>query len=164
MRLTPSPIRTESLRLEPLSREGARAIVAGDLSGLCRGRGWPHADTADGLRIALAGGHAPGWLVTLEGAVIGDCGIHSDPGDDGEVELGFGLAAPYRGRGYGSEMATGLSHWLLTQPGVSRVLGRVAVANTPSRRALEHAGFELESAGALYAVYVLSDHRRTVTP
>lgn len=153
MRLIPTPIRTASLVLEPLSVDGARAIVAGDLSAVRPGTSWPHADTADGLRIALSGGHAPGWLVTLDGVVIGDCGTHGDPDGSGEVELGFGLAAPYRGRGYGSEMATALSDWLLAQPGVSRVLGRAAVANAPSRRALQRAGFVLESAGALYAVY-----------
>lgn len=156
MRLTPTPIRTPSLVLEPLSVDGAKAIVAGDLSAVRPGHGWPHADTTDGLRIALSKGHAPGWLVTLQGVVIGDCGVHGEPGEDGEVELGFGLAAPYRGRGYGSEIAAALSRWLLAQPGVSRVLGRVAVANAPSRRALERAGFVLESTGALYAVLARS--------
>jgi RimJ/RimL family protein N-acetyltransferase len=164
MRLTPTAIRTANLLLEPLSRKGAKAIVAGDLSAVRAGHGWPHADTTDGLRIALTNGHAPGWLVTLEGAVIGDCGVHGDPGEDGEVELGFGLAAPYRGLGYGSEMAAALSQWLLAQPGVSRVIGRVALANMPSRRTLERAGFERESVGALSAVYVLVDHKGTQTP
>jgi RimJ/RimL family protein N-acetyltransferase len=157
MPLAPTVIATPSLVLEPLSVDGARAIVAGDVSGVRVGRGWPHADTADGLRIALTRGHAPGWLVTLDGVVIGDCGTHGDPDELGEVELGFGLAAPYRGRGYGTEVARALSHWLLAQPEVTRVLGRVELGNTPSRRALERAGFVLESAGALYAIYVLAD-------
>jgi len=156
MPLTPTAIATPSLLLEPLSVDGARAIVAGDVSGVRPGRGWPHADTADGLRVALTRGHAPGWLVTLDGTVIGDCGTHGDPDEQGEVELGFGLAAPYRGRGYGTEMARALSAWLLAQPDVRRVIGRVELANTPSRRALERAGFILDSSGALYAIYALS--------
>lgn len=156
MRLTPTAITTPSLILEPLPVEAARAIVAGDVSAVQPGRGWPHANTLDGLRNALTRGHAPGWLVTLDGLVIGDCGTHGDPDDRGEVELGFGLAAPYRGRGYGSEVALGLSRWLLAQPGVHRVLGRAELGNTPSRRALERAGFELESSGVLFAVYALS--------
>jgi RimJ/RimL family protein N-acetyltransferase len=49
-----------------------------------------------------------------------------------------------------------LSRWLLVQPGVIRVFGRAELSNTPSRRALERAGFVLESSGALYAVYALS--------
>jgi len=156
MSLTPTVIATPSLVLEPLSVEGARAIVAGDVSRVRSGRGWPHADTIDGLRIALTRGHAPGWLVTLDGTVIGDCGTHGDPDERGDVELGFGLAAPYRGRGYGNEMAGALSGWLLAQPGVLRVVGRVELSNTPSRRALERAGFILESSGPLYAIYVLA--------
>ncbi len=156
MPLTPTAIATPSLFLKPLSVDGARAIVAGDLSGVRLGRGWPHPDTVDGLRIALTRGHAPGWLITLDGLVIGDCGTHGDPDQQGDVELGFGLAAPYRGRGYGTEVALSLSRWLLAQPGVRRVLGRAELGNTPSRRALERAGFVLESSGAMYAVYVLS--------
>jgi len=156
VRLTPTAIATPSLVLEPLSVDGARAIVAGDVTGVRPGRGWPHADTVDGLRIALTRGHAPGWLITLDGTVIGDCGTHGDPDDRGDVELGFGLAAPYRGRGYGNEVAGALSRWLLAQPPVRRVIGRVELRNTPSRRALERAGFVLESSGTLYAIYVLS--------
>jgi RimJ/RimL family protein N-acetyltransferase len=149
-------IATHSLVLEPLSVDGARAIAAGDISGVRPGRGWPHADTADGIRIALTRGHAPGWLVTLDGLVIGDCGTHGDPDDHGDIELGFGLAAPYRGRGYGTEVAQALSGWLVAQPDVRRVIGRVELANAPSRRALERAGFALESSGTLYAIYVLA--------
>jgi RimJ/RimL family protein N-acetyltransferase len=156
MALAPTAIATPSLILEPVSVETARAVVAGDLSEITAGAGWPHADTVDGLRIALVGGHAPGWFVTLDGVVIGDCGTHGDPDPQGDVELGFGLAAPYRGRGFGSEVARGLSRWLLAQPGVTRVIGRAQLSNTPSRRALERAGFRLESAGPLYALYALA--------
>jgi RimJ/RimL family protein N-acetyltransferase len=155
MPLTPTVITTPSLVLEPLSVDEARAIVVGDLSGLRPGRGWPHADTVDGLRVALTRAHSPGWLVTVDGLVIGDCGTHGDPDEQGEVELGFGLATPYRGRGYGTEVAMALSRWLLAQPGVARVVGRAELGNTPSRKALERAGFVLESSGVLYAVYTL---------
>jgi RimJ/RimL family protein N-acetyltransferase len=159
MPLTPTAIATPSLVLEPLSVDAAKAIVAGDASGVRSGRGWPHDDTRDGLHNALTRGHAPGWLITLDGLVIGDCGTHGDPDQQGDVELGFGLAAPYRGRGYGTEVAIALSRWLLAQPGVRRVLGRAELGNTPSRRALERAGFVLDSSGPRYAVYVLVGSR-----
>jgi RimJ/RimL family protein N-acetyltransferase len=156
MPLALTAIATPSLVLEPLSVDVAKAIVAGDASGVRSGRGWPHDDTRDGLHNALTRGHAPGWLITLDGLVIGDCGTHGDPDQQGDVELGFGLAAPYRGRGYGTEVAIALSRWLLAQPGVRRVLGRAELGNKPSRRALERAGFVLESSGPRYAVYALS--------
>jgi hypothetical protein len=55
----------------PVTGETARAILAGDLSGLTVADGWPHEDTADGLALALEHGHLPGWLITADGTVIG---------------------------------------------------------------------------------------------
>jgi RimJ/RimL family protein N-acetyltransferase len=136
---------TDRLVLEPIARDVAEAVVAGDLSGLRVGEGWPHADTVDGLGMAVRHGHAAGWFVTLGGEIIGECGTHGPPDEAGDVELGYGLAAPYRGRGYGSELVVTASRWLLRPPGVRRVVARAVMAdNVPSRRALERAGFVLE--------------------
>ena len=90
--------------------------------------------------MAIRHGHAPGWFVTLEDVVIGDCGIHHEPDDKGDVELGYGLARPYRRRGYGTEVAVGLSRWLLDQDDVRRVVGRAALDNPPGGHTLERAG------------------------
>jgi RimJ/RimL family protein N-acetyltransferase len=148
---------TPRLTLEPVSQAAAQAVLAGDLSGVPAGDGWPHADTLDRLRTAVNGGHEPGWFVLLEGVVIGDCGIHGDPDDAGDVELDYGLAVPYRGRGYGSEVIVALSRRLLRRPGVRRVVARqVPKDNIASRRALERAGFELESADDRFTSYALS--------
>ena len=88
-----------------------------------------------------------GWLVVVDGRVVGDCGMHG-PGDDpGVVEIGYGLAAPERGRGYGSEAVRLLSDWLLDQPGVRAVVAEVDPDNVPSRRVLEKNGFLREAAG-----------------
>jgi RimJ/RimL family protein N-acetyltransferase len=136
---------TDRLVLEPIARDVAEAVVAGDLSALRVGEGWPHADTVDGLGMAVRHGHAAGWFVTLEGEIIGDCGTHGPPDEAGDVEIGYGLAAPYRGRRYGSELVVAASRWLLRRPGVRRVVARAVLAdNMPSRRALERAGFLLE--------------------
>jgi RimJ/RimL family protein N-acetyltransferase len=153
--LTPTPIATARLVLAPVSRELAQAVARGDVSAVVAGEGWPHHDTVDGLQMALANGHAPGWFVTLDGVVIGDCGTHGEVDEHGSVELGFGLAAPYRGRGYGTEVVLGLSRWLLEQGGAKRIVGRAALDNAPSRRALERAGFSYDAADEQYARYVL---------
>lgn len=151
------PILTPRLTLEPVSRVTAQAVLEGDLSSVRAGEGWPHADTLDGLGMAVRGGHDPGWFVILDGLVIGDCGTHGDPDDAGDVELGYGLAAPYRGHGYGGEVVVALSRWLLGRPGVRRVVARqVLEDNLASRRALERAGFELESAGGGVTSYALA--------
>jgi RimJ/RimL family protein N-acetyltransferase len=155
MALIPSRIEASRLVLVPVSRELAQAITAGDLSAVNPAEGWPHQGTLDGFRMALARGHTPGWLVTADGLVIGDCGVHSEPDEHGVIEIGFGLAAPYRGVGYGTELVIAISQWLLEQPEVAQVCARAELDNWPSRRALERAGFRLESTGDQHARYVL---------
>lgn len=150
------PIETERLRLEPLPRDTARLLVAGDLGDLRPGDGWPHADTLDAIRMALGRGHPPGWLVMLDDRVIGDCGVHAPPNEHGEIELGFGLSAHYRGQGYGSELAAALSQWLLALPDVRLVVARAYESNLASRRALERAGFEIDSVRNGYIRFTLS--------
>lgn len=75
----------------------------------------------NGIDIAFRHRHPAVWLVRFEGRVIGDCGIHALVDSNGSLEIGYGLAAPYRGRNFGSEVATVVSSWLLSQPGVSVV-------------------------------------------
>ena len=152
------PLQTARLRLEPLTAETARAILAGDLSGLAAAGlaaadGWPHEDTNDGLAMAVKAGYPPGWLITVGGAVIGDCGTHGPVDEAERVEIGYGLAAPSRGQGYGSEAVLAVTDWLLSQPGVSQVRAHTLTSNMPSRRVLEKAGFlylGLDEGEALY--------------
>ena len=158
MDLRLAPLRTARLLLVPLTAETARATVAGDLSwltaaGLAAADGWPHDDTADGLAMAGKGGYPPGWLVTVGGAVIGDIGTHGPVDKAGRVEIGYGLAAPSRGQGYGSEAVAAVTDWLLSQPGVRQVRAHTLTSNAPSRRVLEKAGFTyvgLDEGEALY--------------
>ena len=146
MTLSPTEIATPRLVLVPLSRELAEAVVGGDLAAVAHADGWPHEDTLDGLGLALDPDvPSLGWLVTLAGIVIGDCGTVGLVDAAGEIEIGYGLAAEQRGLGFGTELVVGLSSWLLAQPGVRRVVARgVLAGNTPSRRALERAGFACE--------------------
>jgi RimJ/RimL family protein N-acetyltransferase len=59
------------------------------------------------------------------------------------VEIGYGLAAPYRGKGYGTEAVRVLADWVAAQPGVTAVTADVEVGNNASRRLLERLGFTL---------------------
>jgi RimJ/RimL family protein N-acetyltransferase len=137
--------------------ELAAALVAGEPTDLVVAVGWPDADAIDGLRLDLLRGDpaTTGWLVTLRetGQVIGSCGWHDAPSEDGQVEIGYGLAAAYRGRGYGSELVPALVTWTLAQPGVRTVFARVCPSNEPSRRVLEAAGFSLRGADADHLRY-----------
>jgi RimJ/RimL family protein N-acetyltransferase len=151
-----APIATARLRLEPVSAALAAEVLAGDLSSVRAGDGWPHADTTDGLRLALGEGHPPVWLVLLDDVVIGDCGVHAPPDAEGSVEIGYGLAPPYRGQGYGTELVAALSRWLLDQPDVRRVFARgVEQGNRASRRVLERAGFRVVGGDSESLEYVL---------
>jgi RimJ/RimL family protein N-acetyltransferase len=127
-------------RLEPAE---ARLVVESDRlpPPLRAARGWPHRDSYHGLRFAIATGGAFTWLVTLEGLVVGDCGTLGGADDAGTIAIGYGLAAPYRRRGYGTALVPALTGWLLVQPGVRLVVAAVEPGNRPSCRVLERAGF-----------------------
>ena len=132
----------EALVTQPLSQEIARAVVDGRPDGLRRGDGWPHADTLDALRMVAEHG-SEAWLILEDGVVVGDAGTHGPPDEQGDV--GYGLAASVRGRGLASEFVSVLARHLLERPEVTRVVARAVLAdNTPSRRALERAGFTVE--------------------
>jgi RimJ/RimL family protein N-acetyltransferase len=141
------PLATERLVLVPQTLGSARALLAGDDAGLPLADGYPHADTLDALRIFVEHGTSDadgGWFVTLaDGRVIGDCGTIGWTDQDGRVEIGYGLAAPYRGKGYGTEAVRVLADWVAAQPGVTAVTADVEVGNIASRRLLERLGFTL---------------------
>jgi RimJ/RimL family protein N-acetyltransferase len=153
--LTQAPVTAGDLILRPVQPELAAALAAGDFAGITPGDGWPHEDSLDGLGM-VARGHSLGWLVTLDGVVVGECGTHGPPDAAGVVEIGYGLAAPYRGRGYGKAVVRALSQWFIGQPGITGVLAHTLPGNAPSRRSLESAGFRLDGEDDGECRYVLA--------
>ncbi len=139
-------IETAALRLVPIDYRLAARVLAGDLAGLVCAPGWPTIDTPDALGAFVEHGDRSafaGWLVTrtADHMVIGDCGWRGGPDLNGDVEIGYGLAASCRGQGLGTEAIAGLVAWIITQPGVRRVVAEVLADNMPSRRLLERLGF-----------------------
>ena len=136
------------IRLERIGLKRAKAIVAGDYTGLDPAPGWPHDDTLDGIRIAAefaTSDEETGFLVLLV--------------ETGQVEIGYGLAAPSRGQGLGTEMVLALRDWAIAQPGVRTVLAEALEENHPSWRALEAAGFVLELRTPPTVLYVYEPRR-----
>ena len=135
--------------LVPVTRAAGRALLEGRDPGLPLGPGYPHADSLDALGWVEHGGPDDGgWFVLLRDAhagdlVVGDLGTFGPPDDDGRVEIGYGLAAPFRGRGLGSEAVRLLVDWLAAQPEVRLLTASVEVGNEPSRRLLAGLGFRL---------------------
>jgi RimJ/RimL family protein N-acetyltransferase len=69
------------------------------------------------------------------------------------VEIGYGLAGPYQGLGFASEVVMAISDWLLTQPVVSTVRARTLPSYAASRRVLEEAGFTIVSTTEDESIY-----------
>jgi RimJ/RimL family protein N-acetyltransferase len=149
---------TRRLELLPVSAVMAESLIAGTWAAfdpaLHAGRGWPTADTIEILRRDsdsrdLYGHNAPIgddtvlWLIVLRhsGEIIGDCGTHGVPDPNAPVEIGYGLAARYRGCGYGTEAVASLVDWLLFDVGCPAVAADVNRPNMASRRLLEQLGF-----------------------
>jgi [ribosomal protein S5]-alanine N-acetyltransferase len=150
---------TPRLRLEHVGRVRARALLAGDLDALAPlrpARGWPHADTMDGLRVSLMGAATDAdtpLLAVLDDTdeVVGEGGWKGGPGPDGVAEIGYGLAAPYRGQGLGTELVGLLTTWVLQA--ARQVVAEVLADNVASRRALERNGYVLTHADEPYVWY-----------
>jgi RimJ/RimL family protein N-acetyltransferase len=149
-------IETERLVLVPIRREQCQALLAGEDGGLSLGEGWPIEGSLVNMRTAERFDvELPGWFVTLDGAVIGDISTHGEMDEDGNLEVGYNLAEPYRGNRYAPELVAAVCEWLARRDGVRRLTASgVESDNIPSRKTLERVGFSLlrEEDGLAYYV------------
>jgi ribonuclease D len=130
-----------SPQLAPVADRAARdALLRGELGGLEAAPGWPHDDTAPAMGFLDSGGLVV-LIIDDEGRIAGECGIKTAPGPDGVVEIGYGLAAPSRGKGLGSAAVAALVAWLAARPDVRVIEAEVHVGNVASWRVLERLGF-----------------------
>jgi RimJ/RimL family protein N-acetyltransferase len=91
---------------------------------------------------------APDWapvlstrLYVVDGVrVVGSGGVKAPPLDDGEVEIGYGLAPAWQGRGLATQAARRLTDEAFAH-GASRVSAFTAPENTASWRLLQRIGF-----------------------
>ncbi|MFN2491041.1 MAG: GNAT family N-acetyltransferase [Actinomycetota bacterium] len=156
-------IRTARLLLTPCSLDAARAslISPSALEQLVDVEvpvTWPPADLRDALvfyvrQLSNDEMHA-GWGVWLvvsrdERALAGSVGFKGKPDAARAVEIGYGIEAPFRRRGYATEAVQGLLGWGWTQ-GVKRVVAECREDNVGSIRVLERAGMSrLEPRGGM---------------
>ncbi|GAA2349038.1 hypothetical protein GCM10010246_40780 [Streptomyces cuspidosporus] len=147
----PADLITERLILRPWTTAEATAVLGGD-----RPEGWADDFPAEGDRV-IAGlfEHNPQWLgayghrLVVErdtGLVVGSLGLFWPP-SEGVVELGYGIVASRRGRGYATEAARALAEFALTAPEVHTVSAGVELSNPASVRVLEKAGFRRWTTG-----------------
>jgi RimJ/RimL family protein N-acetyltransferase len=133
------PIEGPGIVLVPVPADRVDEVVAGDLAPYVAGPGWPRDDTAAALSFRAVRGMT--WLVAVDGIVVGEVGTKGPPNADGRVEIGYGLAAPNRGRGLGTRAVAVLVDWLVARDAVRAVIAHVNPDNTPSARLLLRLGF-----------------------
>lgn len=104
-------------------------------------------DTPETLRIVRgmnrrlhAAGCRGGWMIVSGSTVVGLCS-YKHPPQNGEVEIGYGVAAGHRRRGYATRAVALLLAHARADPAVRRVLAKTASTNLASQGALERNGF-----------------------
>jgi [ribosomal protein S5]-alanine N-acetyltransferase len=82
------------------------------------------------------------WLVVVvsETCGVGFAGFKGMPDDEGVVEIGYGIAASYQGRGYATEAVGALIEWAFQFPNCIAVTAQTMKSNGASRRVLEKVG------------------------
>jgi RimJ/RimL family protein N-acetyltransferase len=102
-------------------------------------------------------GVGAGWLVTAtdDGRLLGNVVLFQVPGDQPEGEIGYGLFAAGRGRGYATEAVRAVTAWAFDALDLPRIRIMHAVENEASCGVAERAGFALE--GVLRRSYRYGD-------
>jgi ribosomal-protein-alanine N-acetyltransferase len=78
------------------------------------------------------------------------------PAAGGVVEIGYGLAEPYRGSGYATEAVEAMCEWLFAEAGATVITATGIEADNPaSRRVLEKLGFTQTSEDQRHVAYRL---------
>ena len=77
------------------------------------------------------------------GELIGDAGVNAVKSDPNEVEVGYVIFKPYRGRGYATELMSAIIKLLVDTFGTEYLYGRVLCGNLASARVLEKCGYTL---------------------
>ncbi len=78
---------------------------------------------------------------TENGEVVGNCGFTAPPGDDGVVEIAYGVAPEHQGRGYATEAARALIEYAFASGKVRIVRAHTLPTGAASIRVLEKCGF-----------------------
>lgn len=145
-----TPRRVPPISLEPLDtpRLTLRLVTLDEAADIRDGRrrsdwadGYPRQDDVDAL--ALLGEVTP-WsgrhiVRRSDGLVIGSVGCFGEPGDDGIVEIGYGLVASARGQGLMTEVVAAICG--AVEAAGARVIAHTEPDNDASQRVLARHGF-----------------------
>lgn len=74
--------------------------------------------------------------------VVGSVVFHGAPGEDGVLEIAYGVEEESQGRGYATEAVSASVTWAFSHPNARVVRATTPPWHVPSRRVLEKCGFE----------------------
>lgn len=151
-------LETVRLRLAPWAPAHLLALIEGE-EPFEVNAGLP---LADGLREHFVSGEvSPAWITQLrsaagpdpwtlgfavvhrnDGCVIGSAAFKGAPDDDGMVEIAYGIAPSYEGRGYATEAAKALVAFALERVDVTTIRAHTKPENGASARVLSKCGFQ----------------------
>lgn len=99
--------------------------------------------------LKMAEADAPDrWLWAIEprdlGRICGTIELRTKDAANRAADLGWGLAAAERGKGYATEAAAGVLRFALAEAGFERVWATADVDNAPSWRVMERIGMRRE--------------------
>lgn len=111
---------------------------------------YPHSDSMAAARLMRDGLQIDNWVPgygmylivgCADGLVLGDVGFSAPPDERGALELGYGLAASARGKGYASRGVRLLCAAAFENSGVSTIIAQTSDDNPASIAVLERCGF-----------------------
>lgn len=82
------------------------------------------------------------WLIVAGNEVVGLCSYKQPPSEDGRVEIGYGIAAGRRNRGFASRAVGAMLDNARRDTTISVVVAATTVTNIVSQRVLERNGFD----------------------
>jgi RimJ/RimL family protein N-acetyltransferase len=133
----------DAARLAALVTTGDRtALPPGAPHDVADVDGWL-ADTVHQRRLSGAGVHLA-MVQRTSGEIVGSIGLRDTDWTAGSSELGYGVRADRRGRGYATEAARAVGRWALTDGGLRRVQVHVRTDNRASLRVADKAGYQRE--------------------
>lgn len=74
--------------------------------------------------------------------VVGSADFKDVPNENGEIEIGYGLAEEFEHNGYMTEAAEALCKWGLGQDKVTKIIAETEADNIKSHKVLERLGFK----------------------
>lgn len=164
-RVDPSDVELVQLAVDDLQRLAARKPV--DLGGTVAQPGsLPSSTVVERAVSLLAGGTPHFWCLPYlivprsREVLYGSCGFKGAP-QVGRVEISYGLASPYRGRGIGHAAVAKLLELARASGEVTEVIAHVIQGNLASERLVQRLGFRrtrsfIDLAGANVVMWTLS--------